>query len=116
VIRGAHVILYSTDADADRAFLRDVLGFPAVDAGGGWLIMQLPPGEVAVHPAQTSGTTDLYLVCDDVDATVTELGARGVEIDGPVTDQGWGLLTGIRLPGGGRVGLYEARHPTAFDL
>jgi catechol 2,3-dioxygenase-like lactoylglutathione lyase family enzyme len=116
VIRGAHVILYSSDAEADRAFLRDVLGFPAVDAGGGWLIMALPPGEVAVHPAETSGATELYLVCDDVDATVAELGARGVEFDGPVNDQGWGRLTGIRLPGGGRVGLYEARHPTAFDL
>jgi hypothetical protein len=115
VIRGAHVILYSSDAEADRVFLRDVLDFPAVDAGGGWLIMALPPGEVAVHPAETSGATELYLVCDDVDATVAELGARGVEFDGPVTDQGWGRLTGIRLPGGGRVGLYEARHPTAFD-
>jgi catechol 2,3-dioxygenase-like lactoylglutathione lyase family enzyme len=115
VIRGAHVILYSSDAEADRAFLRDVLDFPAVDAGGGWLIMALPPGEVAVHPAETSGATELYLVCDDVDATVAEFGARGVEFDGPVTDQGWGRLTGIRLPGGGRVGLYEARHPTAFD-
>jgi catechol 2,3-dioxygenase-like lactoylglutathione lyase family enzyme len=116
VIRGSHVILYSRDAEADRAFLRDVLDFPHVDAGGGWLILQLPPAEVAVHPAETSGTTELYLVCDDVDATVAELGARGVEFAGPVTDEGWGRLTGIRLPGGGRVGLYEARHPTAFDL
>jgi catechol 2,3-dioxygenase-like lactoylglutathione lyase family enzyme len=116
VIRGSHVILYSSDAEADRAFLRDVLDLPHVDAGGGWLILQLPPAEVAVHPAETSGTTELYLVCDDVDATVAELGARGVEFVGPVTDEGWGRLTGIRLPGGGRVGLYEARHPTAFDL
>jgi catechol 2,3-dioxygenase-like lactoylglutathione lyase family enzyme len=116
VIRGSHVILYSSDAEADRAFLRDVLDFPHVDAGGGWLILQLPPAEVAVHPAETSGTTELYLVCDDVDATVAELGARGVEFVGPITDEGWGRLTGIRLPGGGRVGLYEARHPTAFDL
>jgi catechol 2,3-dioxygenase-like lactoylglutathione lyase family enzyme len=110
------VILYSSDAEADRAFLRDVLDFPHVDAGGGWLILQLPPAEVAVHPAETSGTTELYFVCDDVDATVAELGARGVDLEGPVTDEGWGRLTGIRLPGGGRVGLYEARHPTAFDL
>jgi catechol 2,3-dioxygenase-like lactoylglutathione lyase family enzyme len=116
VIRGAHVILYSSDAEADRAFLQDLLGRGQVDAGGGWLILQLPPGEIAVHPAETSGAVELYLVCDDVDATVAELGGRGVTFDGPVTDQGWGRLTTIRLPGGGRVGLYEARHPTAFDL
>jgi hypothetical protein len=115
VITGAHVILYSTDADADRAFLHDLLGRPSVDAGGGWLILQLPPGEVAVHPGDP-GAVELYLVCDDVDATVAELGGRGVVFDGPVSDQGWGRLTSVRLPGGGRVGLYEARHPTAFDL
>ena len=116
MIRGAHVILYSSDAETDRAFLGELLGLGQVDAGGGWLILQLPPGEVAVHPAETSGAVELYLVCDDVDATVTDLSARGVTFDGPVTDQGWGRLTTIRLPGGGRVGLYEARHPTAFDL
>jgi hypothetical protein len=116
VIRGAHVILYSTDADADRVFLRDLLDLPQVDAGGGWLIMQLPPGEVAVHPAEASGAAELYLVCDDVDTTAAELAERGVPLEGGVTDQGWGRLTSIRLPGGGRVGLYEARHPTAFDL
>jgi hypothetical protein len=110
------VILYSTDADADRVFLRDLLGRPQVDAGGGWLIMQLPPGEVAVHPAEASGAAELYLVCDDVDTTAAELAERGVPLEGGVTDQGWGRLTSIRLPGGGRVGLYEARHPTAFDL
>ena len=115
MIRGAHTILYSSDAEADRAFLRDVLGFPHVDAGGGWLIFRLPPGEVAVHPAETSGAVELYLVCDDVEATVAELTAAGVTFDGPVSDQGWGRLTTLRLPGGGRVGLYEARHPTAFD-
>jgi catechol 2,3-dioxygenase-like lactoylglutathione lyase family enzyme len=115
MIRGAHVILYSTDADADRAFLRDLLDLPAVDAGGGWLILQLPPAEVAVHPADTSGAVELYLVCDDVEATVADLTGRGVEFESPVSDQGWGLLTTIRLPGGGRLGLYEARHPTAFD-
>jgi hypothetical protein len=116
VITGAHVILYSADADADRAFLRDLLGRPSVDAGGGWTILQLPPGEVAVHPAEASGAVELYLVCDDVEATVAELGGRGVLFDGPVSDQRWGLVTSIRLPGGGRIGLYEARHPTAFDL
>jgi hypothetical protein len=116
MIRGAHVILYSSDAEADRAFLRELLDLPAVDAGGGWLIMQLPPGEVAVHPAEASGATELYLVCDDIDETVAELGTRGVTFEGPVSDQGWGRLASIRLPGGGQLGIYEARHPTAFDL
>ena len=110
------MILYSTDADADRAFLQDLLRLPTADAGGGWTILQLPPGEVAVHPADTSGGTELYLVCDDVEETVSELGARGVRFEGPISDQRWGRLTTIRLPGGGRLGLYEARHPTAFDL
>lgn len=115
MIRGSHVILYSTDAEADRAFLLDLLGRPSVDAGGGWLIAQLPPGEVAVHPAETSGGVELYLVCDDVDATVAELQAKGVQFESPVSEQRWGRVTHIRLPGGGRIGLYEARHPTAFD-
>jgi catechol 2,3-dioxygenase-like lactoylglutathione lyase family enzyme len=115
VIRGAHAILYSSDAAADRAFFRDVLGLPDVDAGGGWLIFTLPPAEVAVHPAETSGAVELYLVCDDVETTVAELTGRGVVFDSPVTDERWGRLTTLRLPGGGRLGLYEARHPTAFD-
>jgi catechol 2,3-dioxygenase-like lactoylglutathione lyase family enzyme len=116
MIRGAHVILYSTDADADRAFLQELLDLPAVDAGGGWLILQLPPGEVAVHPAEASGATELYLVCDDIEETVTELTAKGVAFDGAVSDERWGRLASIVLPGGGRLGMYEARHPTAFDL
>jgi len=116
MIRGAHVILYSSDADADRALLRDLLDLPAVDAGGGWTILQLPPGEVAVHPAEVSGATELYLVCDDIEETAADLERRGLSLDGPVSDQGWGRLVSIRLPGGGRLGVYEARHPTAFDL
>jgi hypothetical protein len=115
MIRGAHVILYSTDPDADRAFLKELLDLPAVDAGGGWLILQLPPAEVAVHPADTSGATELYLVCDDIEETVADLERRGVPVEGPITDQGWGRLATISLPGGGRLGIYEARHPTAFD-
>ena len=115
MIRGAHVILYSSDAEADRAFLQELLDLPAVDAGGGWLILQLPPGEVAVHPAEVSGATELYLVCDDVEETVADLERRGIALDGPVTDERWGRLAMIRLPGGGRLGVYEARHPTAFD-
>ena len=116
VIRGAHVILYSTDAEADRAFLRDLLDLPTADAGGGWLILQLPPAEVAVHPAETSGATELYLVCDDLDESMAELAAKGVAFDGPVSEQRWGRLASIVLPGGGRLGIYQARHPTAFDL
>jgi catechol 2,3-dioxygenase-like lactoylglutathione lyase family enzyme len=116
MIRGSHVILYSADAEADRAFLRDVLGLASVDSGGGWLIFQLPPAEVAVHPADTSGATELYLVCDDVEATVADLTGRGVAIEGPISDQGWGRLVTITLPGGGRLGIYEPRHATAFDL
>jgi catechol 2,3-dioxygenase-like lactoylglutathione lyase family enzyme len=115
VITGAHVILYSRDAEADRAFLRDLLGLRSVDAGGGWTIVALPPAEVAVHPAESSGAVELYLVCDDVDRTVEELTARGVAVLDPVSEERWGRLTAIGLPGGGRVGLYEARHPTAFD-
>jgi catechol 2,3-dioxygenase-like lactoylglutathione lyase family enzyme len=115
MITGAHVILYSRYPEADREFLRDLLGLRSVDAGGGWTIVALPPAEVAVHPAETSGAVELYLVCDDVEGTVAELTARGVPVVDPVTDQGWGRLTAIGLPGGGRVGLYEARHPTVFD-
>jgi hypothetical protein len=114
VINGAHVIVYSTNADADRAFLRDVLDYPNVDAGGGWLIFKLPPAEVAVHPAERP-SHELYLMCDDVRATVDELAGKGVACSA-VNDQGWGLLTHIRLPGGGELGLYEPRHPKATEL
>jgi len=114
VITGAHVIVYSRDADADRAFFRDVLEYPHVDAGGGWLIFKLPPGEVAVHPSE-GASHELYLMCDDVNTTVEQLAGKGVSC-GPVSDQGWGLLTSIRLPGGGQLGLYEPRHPKATEL
>jgi catechol 2,3-dioxygenase-like lactoylglutathione lyase family enzyme len=114
MITGAHVIVYSPDADADRAFFRDVLQYPHVDAGGGWLIFKLPPGEVAVHPAD-GPSHELYLMCDDVTATVEQLAAKGVTC-GEVSDEGWGLLTSIRLPGGGELGLYEPRHPKATEL
>ncbi|RZU54087.1 hypothetical protein EV385_6026 [Krasilnikovia cinnamomea] len=113
MITGAHAILFSTDAEQDRAFLRDKLGLAGVDAGGGWLIFALPPAEVAVHPAETGGACELYLMCDDVNATIAELRGRGVELRGEVQDMGWGLLTSIPLPSGGQLGLYEPRHPTA---
>ena len=114
MITGAHVIVYSRDSNADRAFFRDVLECPHVDAGGGWLIFKLPPGEVAVHPSE-GASHELYLMCDDVNTTVEQLAGKGVSC-GPVSDQGWGLLTSIRLPGGGQLGLYEPRHPKATEL
>jgi len=113
MINGAHVILYSRDAEADRAFLRDTLGFPSVDGGQGWLIFRLPPAEVALHPADGEPSHELFLMCDDVRATVADLTAKGVEFTMPVTELRWGLRTAIRLPGGGEVGLYEPRHPVA---
>ncbi|GAA4485348.1 hypothetical protein GCM10023094_40000 [Rhodococcus olei] len=116
MITGAHIVIHSRDAEADRAFLRDVLGYPHVDAGGGWLVFALPPAEVAVHPTDGDGRHELYLMCDDVAATVAELTAKGVEFAAPVTDQRWGLLTSIRLPGGGEVGLYQPKHPTAHGI
>ena len=109
MITGAHSIVYSPDADALRSFFRDVLGFPSVDAGGGWLIFGLPPAELAAHPAEASGS-DLYLICDDLEATMADLRAKGVEL-GPVSDQGWGRVTTIALPDGGELGLYQPRHP-----
>ncbi|MFF1833501.1 VOC family protein [Streptomyces sp. NPDC058231] len=114
MINGAHIIVHSQDPEADRAFFRDVLEYPHVDAGGGWLIFKLPPAEVAVHPADGS-SHELFLMCDDVTATVEELSAKGVECT-PVTDAGWGIRTGIRLPGGGELGLYEPRHEKAYEL
>jgi catechol 2,3-dioxygenase-like lactoylglutathione lyase family enzyme len=115
MINGAHVIVYSRDADADRAFIRDVLGFGHVDAGDGWLIFKLPPAEVAVHPAGEESAHELYLMCDDLEATLAELAGKGVEA-GPVTQAGWGARAAIRLPGGGELGLYQPRHPVAYDL
>src|SRR3954447_6734499 len=110
-ITGVHAILYSDDAAADRAFLSDVLGLASVDAGDGWLIFALPPAELAAHPASADGGGyDLYLMCDDVEATVRELKAKGVEFSGDVTRQRGGLITAIDLPGGGRLGLYEPLH------
>ena len=112
MITGAHAIVFTRDAAAVRAFLRDVLEFPSVDAGGGWLVFALPPAELAAHPADGDARFDLSLMCDDIQATVDELTARGVECTRPVTDAGWGLVTALALPGGGELGLYEPRHPS----
>jgi hypothetical protein len=114
MITGAHVIVYSTAAEEDRAFLRDVLDFPHVDAGGGWLIFALPPAEVAVHPADAPAA-ELYLMCDDLDPAVEALRARGVDF-AQVEEPRWGRVTTFVLPGGARVGLYEPRHPRATGL
>jgi hypothetical protein len=110
MINGAHSIVYSTNPEADRTFLREVLRLPHVDAGGGWLIFGLPPAEVAVHPADEDAHHELYLMCDDVEAFVREMAARNVAC-GPITDQRWGLLTEVTLPGGGKLGVYQPRHP-----
>ena len=111
-ITGAHVIIYSTDAEADRAFVRDVLGFDAIDAGDGWLIFALPPAELAVHPTEGAGAHELYLMCDDVASLVDDLAANDIEIVRPVSDEGWGLLASFRLPSGAVRGVYEPRHPS----
>jgi catechol 2,3-dioxygenase-like lactoylglutathione lyase family enzyme len=115
MISGAHVIVYSKDAEADRAFFRDVLGFKSVDAGHGWLIFALPPAEAAFHPADEGGVHQLYFMCDDLKAEMAALASKGVECS-KVEEQRWGSITKLRLPGGGDVGLYQPKHPTAVSL
>lgn len=110
---GAHVIVYSKDAAADRAFFRDVLGLPAVDAGHDWLIFALPPAEVAVHPAEESVGHELYFMCDDLNAEIAALKEKSVRCS-EVEDARWGSVTKIQLPGGGEVGLYQPKHPVAL--
>jgi len=113
VIFGAHAIIYSKDAEADRNFLRDVLGFSSVDAGHGWLIFALPPAEAAVHPAQENDRHELYLVCDDLKAEISALQGKGIQCS-KVHEERWGSITRIRLPGGGQVGLYQPKHVMAL--
>ena len=110
MINGVHAVIFSRDAEGLRAFLRDVLGFASVDAGDGWLIFALPPAELAAHPSDDETHHELYLMCDDVQATVAELQDRGVEFAQPVREEGFGLSTSIKLPGGGELGLYEPTH------
>jgi len=109
MITGAHSIIYSKNPEADRAFLKDVLGLPHVDVGHGWLIFGLPPAEVAVHPSEKNDLHELYLICASVDEFVARVGARGLSCS-PVRDLGWGRLTQVSLPGGGKLGVYEPRH------
>ena len=113
MIFGAHVIVYSKDAMADRAFLRDILGFASVDAGHGWLIFALPPAEVAVHPAEDDDRHELYFMCDDLRAEISTLREKGVRCS-EVQEARWGSVTKIRLPGGSELGLYQPKHPSAL--
>jgi catechol 2,3-dioxygenase-like lactoylglutathione lyase family enzyme len=112
LVSGAHAIVYSQDAEADRAFFRDVLGLPHVDAGGGWLIFALPPSELAVHPGEEGGAHELYLTCDDLKAAVKALTAKKAQVS-PVRSLDWGDLVRLTLPGGGEIGLYQPKHPLA---
>jgi hypothetical protein len=109
MINGVHSIVYSTNPDADRAFFRNVLKLPNVDVGGGWLIFGLPPAEVAVHPSGENDLHELYLMCDDINAFIGEMNWQGIKC-GAVDDQGWGILTHVVLPGGGKLGVYQPRH------
>ncbi|HEX4229771.1 MAG TPA: hypothetical protein VHZ07_13950 [Bryobacteraceae bacterium] len=121
MINGAHVLLFSEDPEADREFFRDLLSFPAVDAGGGWLIFALPPAEVALHPSEEENHVSgpllsgpLYLMCDDLKATIKSLEAKDVKC-APVKKERWGIVTTIHLPSGGEIGLYQPKHPTAHE-
>ena len=113
MITGAHVIIYSKDPESDRAFFRDVLKFSAVDAGHGWLIFALPPAEAAFHPSETNERHELYFMCDDLPSTIDSLKQQKVKF-GPLKNERWGILTEIELPGGGTIGLYQPKHPTAI--
>jgi catechol 2,3-dioxygenase-like lactoylglutathione lyase family enzyme len=115
VIRGVHTMFYSSQPDELRAFLRDKLGFPATDVGGGWLIFGVPEADMGVHPTETghgppSGTHDISFYCDDIEKTVAELTLRGVEFTGPIKDAGFGLVTFFRVPGGFQIQLYQPHY------
>lgn len=112
MISGLHAIVFSSQPEQDRAFLRDILAFTSVDAGDGWLVFAMPPTELAVHPGDEA-RCELYLMCDDIHAAVETLSAKGVEFSRSVSDEGWGLLTALTMPSGSELGLYEPRHPLA---
>jgi len=115
VITGAHVIVYSQDAEADRAFFRDILGFKSVDAGHGWLIFALPPAEAAFHPDEQNDRHELYFMCDDLKAEMSALKKKGVACS-DVHNERWGSITKVKLPGEGQIGLYQPKHPTALAM
>ena len=112
MITGIHAIVFSPDAEKVRAFFTDELGLPSVDAGGGWRIFALPPAELAIHPADGGSRHELYLMCEDIDATLAELRAKGVAVARDVSDERWGRLAAIRLPDGSELSIYEPRHPS----
>ena len=109
MIIGGHTVIYSKDSDADRRFLCKVLKLPSVDVGGGWLIFALPPAEVAVHPSDKNDAHEFFLMCDDIEAFITEMKKHNIKCD-DVQDESWGLLSRLTLPGGGKLGVYEPRH------
>jgi hypothetical protein len=115
MINGAHIILQSKNADADRAFFRDVLNFPSIDAGRGWLIFALPPAEAAFHPSESSDAHELYLMCDDLKSVIAALSTKGVPFS-EVHEERWGSVVKMRLPSGGELGLDQPKHPTALHL
>ncbi|HTZ92152.1 MAG TPA: VOC family protein [Streptosporangiaceae bacterium] len=115
MITGVHAIAFSPDAEKMRSFFADVLNLPSVDAGGGWLIFALPPAELAVHPTDGASRHELYLMCDDIHATLAELSAKGVEVAADVSDQGWGLLAAVRSPDGSEFPIYQPRHPSPLQ-
>ena len=110
MITGAHSIIYSSDAAADIAFFKDVLKFPNVDAGRGWLIFGLPPSEIAIHPANENGPYEFYLLCDDIQLFVKKMAEQGITCS-EINEQRWGSITQLTLPGGGKIGVYEPKHP-----
>ncbi|MFZ0171500.1 MAG: VOC family protein [Acidimicrobiales bacterium] len=120
MITSTHVIIFAEEAEETRAFFRDVLQLPNVDVGHGWLIFKLPPAELGIHPSgeggPESGAHELYFMCDDVEATVADLTAKGVEFTSPIEEQGFGRMTRLRIPGGGTVGLYQPKHASGWDL
>lgn len=116
MINGIHGVIYTRDAEGVRAFFKDKLGYPFVNAGHGWLIFALPPAELGIHPIDKGGHHELWLMCDDLKKTVAQLTAKGVEFNGPMTDEGFGYVTAIKMPGGGELGLFQPKHPTALHL
>ena len=116
MVNGVHALFYAKDADKVRSFFKDTLKLASVDAGHGWLIFALPPAELGIHPTENKPYQEFYLMCDDIQATMKDLKAKKVEFSGGVKDQGWGLVTAMKVPGGGEMGLYQPKHPTALNL